>query len=68
MFDEIQLIHNSNLTWLNYVIYVEKNKYEFVLKMINIIRILFRDETLKLKISLDININTLDNKDIKVEL
>jgi len=33
-----------------------------------LIRILFRDETLKLTISLDININPIDNKDIKVEL
>jgi hypothetical protein len=33
-----------------------------------LIRILFRDETLKLTISLDININPSDNKDIKVEL
>ena len=33
-----------------------------------LIRILFRDETLKLKISLGVNINLSDNKDIKVEL
>jgi len=33
-----------------------------------LIRILFRDETLKLTISLDININLLDSKDIKLEL
>lgn len=33
-----------------------------------LIRILFKDETLKLVITLDININPLDNKDVKVEL
>lgn len=33
-----------------------------------LIRIIFRDETLKLTISLDININLSDNKDINVEL